>query len=141
MTVTAEPETEAVEIPKSLELLLGGQMPCDTAGCKVIFGHPVESDSGYAAPLRQQLQRVAAAEHGWKQTTAGLFICSDCARGPLGLVVVEQPRWNAPLTVVTRPPVMHGDNVSTMAIPAIRVADLRTSTAGPHPYPSKGDAA
>jgi hypothetical protein len=134
MTITAEAETEAVEIPKSLELLLGGQMPCDTAGCKVIFGHPVELDSEYAAPLRQQLQQVAAAEHGWKQTTASLFVCPDCAAGPLGLVVVEDPHWNPLPKTQPRPPVMHGDNVSTIAIPAIRVADLRTPPAGVHPY-------
>lgn len=131
MTITAE--TEGVEAPPSVLLILGGQMPCDTADCKVIFGHPVDLDSEFAAPARQQLQQVAVAEHGWKQTTAGLFICSDCASGPLGMVVVEHPHWSPRPEVDSRPPVMHGDNVSTMAIPAVSVADLRQPS-GKRPY-------
>lgn len=131
MTITAE--TETVEAPPSVLLVLGGQMPCDTAGCKAIFGHPVDLDSDFHAPARHQLQQAAADGHGWKQTIAGLFICSDCACGPLGLVVIEEPHWNTPPRAEPRPPVMTGDDVSTIAIPAIRVADVRNS-AGPHPY-------
>lgn len=133
MTITT------LEAPPSVQLIFGGQMPCDTAECKVIFGHPVDLDSEFTAPVRQQLQQVATAEHGWKQTTAGLFICSDCAGGPLGLVVVEQPHWNTPRKAEPRLPVMTGDNVSTVAIPAIRVTDLR-DPAGRFPYSPK-DAA
>ncbi|MEV6035973.1 hypothetical protein AB0L65_32790 [Nonomuraea sp. NPDC052116] len=130
MTVTVDTETEAVKIPKSLDDLFNGQMSCDTAGCKVIFGHPVDLDSEYTAPVRQQLQQAAAAEHGWKQTTAGLFICPDCASGPLGWVVVELPHWSTRPSAESdsRPPVMHGDNVSTIAIPAV------VEPAGDHPY-------
>ncbi|MEU4224364.1 hypothetical protein AB0F17_08725 [Nonomuraea sp. NPDC026600] len=138
MTVTAD--TEAIKIPKSLEDIFGGQMSCDIAGCKVIFGHPVDLDSEFTAPAREQLQRAAAAEHGWKQTVARLLICPDCAAGPLGRVVVEEPHWNAPPRVEPRPPVMTGDDVSTIAIPAIRVADLR-NPAGRRPYETPKDSA
>jgi hypothetical protein len=131
MTVTAD--TEAIKIPKSLEDLFGGQMTCDTAGCKAIFGHPVDLDSDFHAPPRQQLQRAAVDGHGWKQTLAGLSICSDCACGPLGLVVAEEPHWNTQPRAEPLPPVMVGDDVATIALPAIRVADLRTS-AGRRPY-------
>lgn len=143
MTTTPAETSESLKAPKSLDDLWGGQMSCDIAGCKAIFNLPVDLDGVDPTPVRQRLQRVASSpKHGWKQTTAGLFVCPGCASGPLGWVVARTPRWNVRLGVEPRLPVMHGDNVSTMALPAIRVADLRTSPAGPHPYdPSKGSAA
>lgn len=70
----------------TLTLTSDGHLDCDL--CPARYDHTIVVDHPSLAP-RQQL-RQAAVRAGWKQTSAGLDVCPDCADGVAAILV---PGW------------------------------------------------